>query len=371
MSLIAKIKKELLTIPGWQTKRKLVIIESDDWGSIRMPSADVFDRLKNQGLDLTTGDSQRYNQYDTLASTEDFESLFHLLQQFKDVNGRHPVFTAVSVMANPDFERIKGNNFQTYYYKPFTETLKLYYPKHDVFQYWQQGITERLFVPEFHGREHLNVHAWMKALQQNDKEARLTFDEGLWGYNNQHPHQVSFQAAFDLEEIEDIEKHEQIIEDGLKLFQNILGYKASLFVPPNGIIHEDLYDFTSRHGIEFMYSSKLNPVPVGVGKVEKRFNYLGKRNKYGQIFITRNAFFEPSQQDPACVQKCLDDIALAFRWKKPAILSSHRVNYVGALDEKNRKRGLEMLKVLLRNITTQWPDVEFMTTAELGRLIKA
>ena len=29
---------------------------------------------------------------------------------------------------------------------------------------WRQGIDERLFVPAFHGREHLSVTRWLKAL---------------------------------------------------------------------------------------------------------------------------------------------------------------------------------------------------------------
>ena len=53
--------KSLLTvhasnIPGWRTKRKIVVIESDDWGSIRMPSLKVFETLnqviKEYGLNL-------------------------------------------------------------------------------------------------------------------------------------------------------------------------------------------------------------------------------------------------------------------------------------------------------------------------------
>jgi hypothetical protein len=30
---------------GWSTKRKIVVIESDDWGAIRMPSRAVYDQF--------------------------------------------------------------------------------------------------------------------------------------------------------------------------------------------------------------------------------------------------------------------------------------------------------------------------------------
>ena len=42
MTLKQTITHNLLNIPGWRTKRHIVVIESDDWGSIRMPSKDVY-----------------------------------------------------------------------------------------------------------------------------------------------------------------------------------------------------------------------------------------------------------------------------------------------------------------------------------------
>ena len=45
MSLKQTITHNLLNILGWRTKRHIVVIESDDWGSIRMPSKKVYDKL--------------------------------------------------------------------------------------------------------------------------------------------------------------------------------------------------------------------------------------------------------------------------------------------------------------------------------------
>ena len=36
-------------IPGWCTNRKIVVIESDDWGSIRMSSLEAFKKLLKAG----------------------------------------------------------------------------------------------------------------------------------------------------------------------------------------------------------------------------------------------------------------------------------------------------------------------------------
>ena len=42
MNIKQTITHNLLNIPGWRTKRHIVVIESDDWGSIRMPSKEVY-----------------------------------------------------------------------------------------------------------------------------------------------------------------------------------------------------------------------------------------------------------------------------------------------------------------------------------------
>ena len=106
---IYKVSRIASNIVGFSTKRKLVVLESDDWGSIRMPTLDIAKHLNSKGLDMFTGDSGRYNTLDNLENQEDLEALFHTLSAFVDKNGRHPVFTAVGLVANPDFEKIKQN----------------------------------------------------------------------------------------------------------------------------------------------------------------------------------------------------------------------------------------------------------------------
>ena len=132
------------------TNRKIVVIESDDWGSIRMSSLEAFKKLLKAGM---REDRNHYNLYDSLESNRDLECLFETLSNFKDKNGKAPVMTGVNVVANPVFERIKETGYTEYFYEPYTETLKRY-PAHDrVYELWKEGIEKRLFVPIFHGRE--------------------------------------------------------------------------------------------------------------------------------------------------------------------------------------------------------------------------
>lgn len=366
MNIKTVARRYLTNLPGWRANRKIVVIESDDWGSIRMPSLKAYRFLSQSGVSVDGG-SARFNQNDTLASENDLEALFELLFGFRDKYRRNAVVTALSIVANPDFKKIADNNFEKYYFEPFPRTLEKY-GYSNTLEYWQQGISHRIFMPQFHGREHLNVSVWMKALKENDIPTRLAFNQGCWGFNNLHPLNISYQAAFDLATPTELPVQREAITTGLDLFEKLFGYRASYFVPPNGPFNKALEATLIENGIRYVFTSKIHLEPQGNGRWKKRFHYLGQKNQYDQTYLTRNCFFEPSDPSKDWVDSCLAEVKAAFTLFKPAVISTHRVNYIGGLNPSNRDRGLKALKQLLTEITRRWPEVEFMTSEELGKL---
>lgn len=362
--------KNLYNLIGFKTEKKIVVFESDDWGSIRMPSIDSFIKLEEAGLNLRSCDAERYNLNDSLATSNDLEKLFEVLTSIKDTKGKFVVFTPVAVVANPDFKRIKEAHFREYFYEPFTETLKRCSGCERSFDLWKEGISHKIFIPQFHGREHLNVAAWMKALQASDKQAILAFEEGMWGFVPEQFPEIDYQAAFLLGQPEEIEQYKKILVEGLNLFEKLFGYRAEYFVPPNGYFNNSLNETLVKNGIKYRSVSKLQNESLGNGKTRKVIHWLGQKDKSGLRYITRNCFFEPSQQGKDWVDCCLSDIKNAFYWHKPAVISTHRVNYVGSLNPANRDNGLLQLRKLLKEILKYWPDVEFMTTPQLGKMME-
>lgn len=366
------MKKNISNIIGWHTKRKIVVIESDDWGTIRMPSRLAYNKLSGAGLNLKGVDALRYSLYDTLASCSDLEMLFNLLLSIRDSTNHPAVFTAVSVVANPDFEKIRNGGFQKYFYEPFNETLKRYFGDEDSFKYRIKGISEGIFKPQFHGREHLNVIEWMKALRANDVEARLAFSEGTWAYIPKRSGQNSpdFLAAYKLSELNDLKMHEEILIDGLQLFQELFGIKAEYFVPPNGVVNNKINVACYNNGVRFRSSSKIQNESIEKGRKRRILHWLGQKDSTGIRYITRNCVFEPSIQGMDWVDSCLNDVKIAFRWHQPAIIGTHRVNYIGSHFASNRDKGLQELRRLLKSIKRIWPDVEFMTTVQMGSIME-
>jgi hypothetical protein len=366
--MLNKLRKYLSNAVGWRTSRKILVIESDDWGSVRIKDKVAYETMRKAGLDL---ERSNFTRFDSLETNDDLERLFDLLNSVKDRNGRTAAFTPMAVVANPDFDQIQQQDFEKYSFETVEQTFNRY-PKSDrVLDLWKAGIDNDLFVPQFHGREHLNVQRWMRALKNNDEGLRIAFDNQSFGVSYFQGRRVSEHlAAFDPEFPEDIKAFSEIIQSGGEIFERLLGYRPAYFVASNSPEPKSLESELQSIGVKYLTRYKLQRYPLGTGKFQKELNWLGKVNGLGQIVLTRNCGFEPSS-DPNIdwVNHCLKEIKIAFAWKKPAVISSHRVNYAGSLSEDNASSGLKSLKTLLEKCLQYWPDIEFMTSVELGDLI--
>jgi hypothetical protein len=362
----------LKNLPGGFTGRKIVVVESDDWGSIRMPSRAVYKKLLNAGLDLNGGDGLRYSLYDSLETSSDLELLFEVLSSFRDCNNASAVITANSIVANPDFKKIRDSDFQQYYYEPVTDTVNKYKGSENIIKLWKEGITNHVFLPQFHGREHLNISFWMNALRKKDSETLQAFNEGMWSFmpKNYTNSGLEYEAAFQLSEFSRLEEHIEILQDGIGLFERILGYKPKYFVPPNGRINNRLNLTCYRNGIRYRSASNIQWEPIGNGQNRRVFHWLGQKESNGIKYIIRNCVFEPSQIGKDWVDSCLNEMKIAFRYGKPAIISTHRVNFIGVHEISNRDNGLRELSKLLKAILKNWPNVEFMNVFQLGELME-
>lgn len=367
------LRVNVSNIPGWRTKRHIVVIESDDWGSIRMSSKEAYERMLKLGMPV---DKNHYNKFDSLECNDDLEIMFDTLSKFKDSTGRHPVITGVNVVANPDFEKIKENNFTEYIYEPYTETCKRYANHDRVYELWKEGIEKRLMVPIFHGREHLNAQFWIRALNAKNESTLVGFENGVTGMPGINGIKLpGFQAAFDIETPNDLIYQKEVLKTGLNLFEELYGYKSKYFVPTNGPFNNTLEEDLNDLCVRYINTGKKQREPLGNGQYRVNTRFIGDRNQYNQIYITRNCFFEPSSsgfEKPSntdWIGNCIKEIEIAFRWNKPAVISSHRVNYIGYLHPENRDKSLKQLSELLSRMLKKWPDIEFMTSSELGDLI--
>jgi hypothetical protein len=354
-------------LKGPLLSNKIIVLESDDWGAVRSSSARALTNLKTTGVKV---DDCHYTKYDALASKEDLEALFYVLNSVRNSAGESPKITANTLVANPNFEKIAQSSFEQYYWEDFRETLKRYPQHSNSFSLWQEGMEAGIFHPQFHGREHLNISRWMKALQAEDKITRKAFDLGIYGVSGHiiPSKRASHLAAFDGGVKELIFSRAEIVKVGLQQFKEIFGYSSQSMIAPNYVWDDEIEQAAFNEGVKYLQSSTAQRVSNDFDAPQQIIrHYGGQKNVIGQRYLLRNCHFEPSSNpNKDWVDSCLNEIKIAFTMRKPAIISTHRVNFIGFIDAKNRDNNLPKLKSLLSQIVKKWPDVVFMTSDQLG-----
>lgn len=358
------IRASKSNLKGKRIKEKLVIIESDDWGAIRTPSKQALKAFEEGGLDLA---NSKY-KVDALTSKEDLEMLFEVLMAFKGSNDQPVKFTANSIMANPNFEKIKEAQFTEYFYEEFTETFQRYPQHQNNLRIWKQGMHENVFQPQFHGREHLNYTRWLDVLRNGNENALYCFD---WGATYSGVGDYSFMEAFDWNSPDEMEQQKEIFEKGIQIFEKSFGFSSNSFIAPCYVWDPKLEETMAQQNVKWIQGTRSQKIPMGsFGNYQSKAHSFGEQNKYGIKYNIRNCFFEPSLSMNDQVDDCLGRIANAFLFGKPAVISSHRINYVGYIDPSNRDRGLRELSRLLKTIIKKWPEVKFISTDQLDEYIQ-
>ncbi|MCF6359276.1 MAG: hypothetical protein L3J29_00755 [Cyclobacteriaceae bacterium] len=366
-------KKQILfnylkNIPGWSTKRKIVVFSVDDYGNIRLASKVARENLIRVGLNM---DSNRFDRFDALETAEDLSLLFEVLTSVKDKNQRSAVFTPFALSANIDFERMEKEGYRNYYYQLLPDTLNQLPGYEGTWSMWQEGIREKIFLPQYHGREHVNIKLLMEWTASKNSKVLACLKERSWTGLEFSPYPtLDYVSAFSFDQFQENKKLALIAEDGLKIFKKNFQYKATQFISPGGSAHSILEKTLSEGGIRFIDSQLLKKEHQGDGKYSYKLNVLGGKSPYDAIYQIRNSVFEPLlNKNNDWVDQTLSEIEIAFHCRKPAIISSHRVNFCGHIDSSVRSHGLKELQRLLFAIVNKWPEVEFMASNELGELM--
>lgn len=371
------IAKHYINLRGWKTNRKIVVIESDDWGSIRMASKETYNRLLEMNIPV---DKSYFTRNDSLETNEDIYILQDLLSQFKDKNNRSPVITLNTLVANPDFEKIKSDGFQKFSFKSIIKSYEENQnDSSNVLKIYKDSIqSNSFFKPQFHGREHLNVRKYMTNLQEKQRYDLLGLDfncilgltEGDQVKSRAFYHEKNYMAGF--EALDKAHENEiiEITNNGLEMFKNIFEIKSESFVAQSLIWGDFLLPVLKNNGVKYIQGAQQF-VPLGNGMLKVVDRFTGSKTVLNQLLWRRNASFEPSSQPNLdWSDKCLKEIELAFKWRTPVIINSHRVNFMGSINEQNRINSINQFKKLLSTIIKKWPDVEFYSSDELGSLMK-
>ena len=356
----------LANLRGWKTPRKLLVIESDDWGAIRMPGPQAYQQLLKAGIRV---DRSRYDSLDCLENRNDFQALMNVIDDHRDFSGRPATFTINTVMGNPNFEAIERDDFERFHHQHLFESYRHYHGE-DLEPDWRKAMGARLIRPQFHAREHLNSPLWMADLQAGHEEARLAFHQGFYGLKTRtgSARQKNYLATYWSDSPEHLADITKILDDGLSQFRKTFGFDSATFVGCNYVWPEAVEVQLRERGVMLLQTQRghSQPDPYSDGSIRIRRHHTGQTNRYGQRYAVRNVRFEPYlDENTDWASRAMAEISQAFRLNRPAVVCSHRINYVAGMNMAHRDRSLKDLDRLLTGVRQRWPDVEFVTSEML------
>jgi len=364
------IVNHIKNIPGWRTNRKLVVFSVDDYGNVRIASKKAREII-DEGV-IKAGN--HFDVYDNLETRDDLEALYEVLSSVNDRNGNPAIFTPYALSCNINFEAMKANGYSEYVYELLPETFKKLSLKDSqaysgAWSLWKEGIEKGLMKPQFHGREHFNLRIFNDLLQKKDKDLlKVLENESYVSIPAHKNYKHGWTAAYSFYHKSETESFLDNVKDGLKCFEEVYGYHSNTFTPPAQQFPMHLEKELSALGIKYLDSPRQIEKHLGEGQYKTLKHKLGE----GKLMtkLVRNVVFEPTTNPVRdWVNFTFKQVEAAFRMKKPANISSHRVNYCGYIDENNRKIGLAALKQLLDKIVNRWPEVEFISADQLGEII--
>ena len=347
-------------------KHPAVVFESDDWGACENAiDAACSDKIavahkKHKGEDC--------RELGTLESVDDLERLYRLLEKHQGADGLPAVFTAFVCVGNPDYEAIGQSGFKEYRDIGLDEGVPPGWERGDIAGKLREGLDRGVFAPEFHANlHHTSPKLWLELLNEDSPNGRVARDLFALRCYYQGIHLPEYHKL-------DIREQFQWVETGVRRFKRIFG------VAPTAAVTSDAFPETeivwSLNGIKVVclkncrnHNGEVVVYHTKPWNMQDVYTPLGAYNELlDVVYLTRNAFFElqPPHGCPAETLLGVVDNCLNVH-HEPAIISTHRVNYV-SLDKEMAGRRHAELETLLAGLCKR--GVSFLTTAEVGQLYR-
>ncbi|HWQ94369.1 MAG TPA: glycosyl hydrolase [Gammaproteobacteria bacterium] len=312
--------------------RPVLVLESDDWG----PGPELHaDRLR---------------------------ALAGVLRPFRDSRGRPPVMTLGMVLAVADTQGMARE--QSFSYRRVTLADRRFAA---LLQAIEEGRRTGVFVPQLHGMEHYwpptlmslaasdaTIRAWFLSEGIADSACLPSHLQSRWTDASMLPSQPLSEAEV-----------EKAVQEETEAFKAILGVPPSVAVPPTFVWTAAVEDAWARAGVTVIVTPGRRYEGRGLNGAPDRAGppiYNGQMGGGGLVYVVRDAYFEPTWGHTA--EQALAALAAKSRLGRPALLETHRFNFVG--DAASCEAALKELARLLEGALARFPGLAFMSTEELA-----
>ncbi len=313
-------------------RHPVLLIESDDWGAGPLVQA--------QALHDISG----------------------VLVRHHDSTGRAPVLNLAVVLAVPDTAAIRAQGG----HHRIALDHALFEP---VLQALREGVGRGVFALQLHGLEHYwpatlqssadpAVQAWRRQPGIPETEQLPSPLQSRWvdtAVLPSLPHPRDDIVA--------------AVADEVAAWQRVFSERPRSVVPPTFVWTRAVEAAWFEQGIEFLvtpgvrYTSRT--ASGGTAGEEDRF--INGQRSAGMVCVVRTDYFEPLRGRDA--RHALAILARDTAQGRPCVLENHRNNFCGSAE--GHQRSLLELDTLLRESLARFPGLRFLSTVELGRVLRA
>lgn len=343
------------------TRLRAVVLESDDWGLCAWsPDVQGWRALADQPVFRSPG-GRRYAG-STLESAEDVRAMGDLLGSFRGGDGFPPVWQANMILAAPDYTKLTPPQFDV-------TSLPLHEFPNTPSRWsrprlWEQVTLARMsgvWWPELHGLHHLPERAWLTALRRGVPDARRALE-------HQSPICTGVDESGEYHPSEPPQVRTRNLETAVAAFRRLFGRLPDSICPPDYRWDEQLERDAERLGVTTI-QGKGEQLGHSFPRIRRRLlRYRWPHVHGARFYLPLRIAFEPhGQTGPSRVGAEAVHRAARESWQRaqPAVISTHRVNYVH-LDPAAAENGRAALRDLLKRL--EGDNAVFLTDREVREL---
>lgn len=346
-SLPERVARRARLWAGFRCEEPVVVLESDDWGLRRRPSADAVAAWGRPT-------SWAHERSETRA---DVEALAEVLARHRDPAGRTAAMTMNLVTANADFDAIEAGGFAEYLDVPVDETLEP-----GVRATLRSGVEAHLFSLQLHGRSHLHPGRWLEDVRHGHPAARALFaarvDGGLslvaeesWRYHSEFVDWATGRART-------VDELSAWLAPAVATIERLGGERPRATAAPHYVLTDQAEQAWAGLGIDFVQAAEYRLIP---GRERPRTSYLGRPGRHGLTHLTRTVRFDPRPHRPRHhLVHAETAVGRCFATGLPAVIDTHRINYTGPWAAEARRQLDALLTV------ADDAGARYLTTPELG-----
>ncbi|MFN8586270.1 MAG: hypothetical protein U0704_00575 [Candidatus Eisenbacteria bacterium] len=341
---------------------KAVVLQSDDWGLCAWVPDEQAHRVLAGQPAFRSEAGQRYGR-STLESAADVKRLEALLLEFRGADGLPPVWQANTIVAAPDWTRLVPPMFEVSEL-PVTglDALPPRWARPGLVAAYRHAEAAGVWCAELHGLHHLPETAWLHALRRGQHDARAA-------HEHLSPICAAVEESSEYDATEPRETRARVLREALRRFGELFGRAPGSFCPPDYRFDDWLEGEAESLGLTTLQGK---PEQSGGRWTALRRRWLGLQFPHTngvRFYLPPRIAFEPRGGADANGRVGVDAAHRGAReaWGRgrPAIVSSHRLNYAH-LDEPWAEAGRAALGELLGKLCAD--GATFLTDAEVRQL---